>query len=205
MDSLKPTIPLAELGSEHADVLAWIVANEGHNELATLLSNRLVQFKLLTAHQLAMVQRAITESAEEFQGPRIDDPDGLRAILCSFDMAMSSGVRHPTLRLAVFLFVYKQSEVTGQSSIHVLDTEHIGLDDAFLFLGKIRPCELITSRDCSVERRREIVQACSDPLNSAIEYGHRTGTCSACGKPLTDKKSIKQGIHISCANKWFNI
>jgi hypothetical protein len=71
---IKPTITLEELQEKHADVLAWIVANESKFRYAEMLHQRLLQFKVLTARQLAVAQQHIAEEAAEHAGRRAKSP-----------------------------------------------------------------------------------------------------------------------------------
>lgn len=39
------------------------------------------------------------------------------------------------------------------------------------------------------------------PANVAAAYGHATGKCLMCSKPLSDTASLSRGYGRSCANK----
>lgn len=41
-----------------------------------------------------------------------------------------------------------------------------------------------------------------DPAEAARLYGKETGSCSCCGRELTDPVSIEAGIGPICAGKW---
>lgn len=47
-----------------------------------------------------------------------------------------------------------------------------------------------------------LTEIAADPLAAATKYGRDTGTCSCCGKKLTDAKSIAGGIGPVCRKKW---
>jgi hypothetical protein len=44
--------------------------------------------------------------------------------------------------------------------------------------------------------------AAADPATAAKAYGIKTGTCSCCGRTLTDPKSISAGIGPICADRF---
>ena len=46
------------------------------------------------------------------------------------------------------------------------------------------------------------IDAATDPLAAAIAYGRETGSCSCCGRELTNKVSIDLGIRPICREKW---
>jgi len=42
-----------------------------------------------------------------------------------------------------------------------------------------------------------------DPMGTALRHGKLTGSCSCCGRPLTDPTSIEKGIGPICEARWF--
>lgn len=74
MVNITPTVPLEVLGLEHAEVLAWIIANEQTHHIAAMLSERVKQFRFLTAKQLDTVQQIIAETAIPIIRPPEPEP-----------------------------------------------------------------------------------------------------------------------------------
>jgi hypothetical protein len=63
----------------------------------------------------------------------------------------------------------------------------------------------ITEKDTSVGEVSlidDIQNASADPYGSAKLYGQHTGTCSCCGRELTNKLSIELGIGPICREKF---
>ena len=66
------------------------------------------------------------------------------------------------------------------------------------YAGKITP-EGIYKGDASI--KNALLQAAADPLQAAVAYGRQTGSCSCCGRELTDPVSIFGGIGPICLAK----
>jgi hypothetical protein len=64
-------------------------------------------------------------------------------------------------------------------------------------LGQFQP-----SRDCDIETTKQIIEVASDPSKAAVAYGMKTGNCSCCAKPLTNKVSVELGIGPICREKY---
>ena len=61
------------------------------------------------------------------------------------------------------------------------------------------PPEGIYKGDASI--KNALLQAAADPLQAAVAYGRQTGSCSCCGRELTDPVSIFGGIGPICLAK----
>lgn len=116
-----------------------------------------------------------------------------------FKAAKSRGLKRLTLRLSgvnvkpnrdlTMLWVTSQTEkVEGD----------YGLQPKYL--GKITPNSLDSRLADDV--KAVLFEAASDPLTAAIRYGKETGSCSCCGRDLTNAESIRLGIGPICREKF---
>jgi hypothetical protein len=71
------------------------------------------------------------------------------------------------------------------------------------YAGKIVGGQLQALREAPADILQLVRAIAEDPLEAARKYGRDTGTCSCCGRELTDKKSIEAGIGPVCESKWF--
>lgn len=70
------------------------------------------------------------------------------------------------------------------------------------YLGKITAAGALALRNDAPDWvEAAIIDAQNDPLAAAAAYGHETGSCSVCGRLLTDPKSIELGIGPICADR----
>jgi hypothetical protein len=114
--------------------------------------------------------------------------------------ARGRGLKYPKLRVLdtdgqtelVLSLTGKKSKVPG--SVCVLrDWDYVGV---------VRPSGDVIGRSFDnqlVERLKEIA---GDPAKAASDYGALMGSCSFCGKSLTDAGSVAVGYGPVCAKKW---
>jgi hypothetical protein len=120
------------------------------------------------------------------------------AITVSFEAARANGIKTPKLRLADFIFSRAPDTGANAGSIYVKRSRAAGGD----YLGKVTAGRFMPSRDCDGPTGEAIVAVASDPHNAAKAYGMRTGSCSCCGRELTNGLSIDLGIGPICRGKF---
>jgi len=113
-----------------------------------------------------------------------------------FDAALASGYKKPCYRaegLKISL-----ASLTGRNAgcLYVVEIE----DDAYQ--GKIEGVTFKAVREARADTLARLQAIAADPKGAAIRYGQRTGTCSCCGRELTNHTSIEAGIGPICASKW---
>jgi hypothetical protein len=115
-------------------------------------------------------------------------------IEASFATALQNRIKRPKLRLASFMFTRAPDTGKNAGSIYVKEGE--------AYLGKVTGGEFLPTRECGDERKAKVVAVASDPATAAKAYGLRTGSCSCCGRELTNGVSIDLGIGPICAEKY---
>ena len=116
------------------------------------------------------------------------------AIATAFASATSHGIKRPKLRLDTFVFSRAPDMGRNAGSIYVTESGQ--------YLGKVTEGRFHPVRECDGPTRERIIKAASDPHASAKAYGQRTGSCSCCGRELTDPQSIAANIGPICAEKY---
>lgn len=119
----------------------------------------------------------------------------------SFAHAKSKGVRQPTIRLARFKFMPadpERSKPENREAIFVTGVMH---NDRTYF-GKILRSQFYANKGLSPLVQEEIVEAMNNPYEAAVRYGHATGSCSVCNRPLSNPESVKLGIGPICRAKF---
>jgi hypothetical protein len=116
-----------------------------------------------------------------------------------FKAAKARGLKRLTLRLSgvnvkpnrdlTMLWVTSQTEK---------EEGNYGLQPKYL--GKVTPNSLDSRLTDDV--KAVLFEAASDPLTAAIRYGRETGSCSCCGRDLTNAESIRLGIGPICREKF---
>ena len=152
----------------------------------------------MTENQIAAAEKCIAKrdaariaaTERKENAPEVD----VSKIEASFATAIENGIKRPKLRLADFLFSLAPASGKNAGAIYVKEGE--------TYLGKIAASKFICSRECDDDRKAKVVDVASDPAAAAKAFGLRTGSCSCCGRTLTDGTSIDLGIGPICASKY---
>lgn len=107
-----------------------------------------------------------------------------------FEAAVASGYKRPTYRAAGLEISRAPDTGRNPGALYVVSAE------SGEYLGKI----LGTSY--TGKSATGLAAIAADPRGEAVRYGQRTGTCSCCGRTLTNHASIEAGIGPICASKW---
>lgn len=115
-------------------------------------------------------------------------------IEAAFRSARSNGIMRPRLRLADFTFSLAPAHGKNAGSIYVKRQDQ--------YLGKVTASVFIPTGNVDADTKAAIISVASDPHNAAKVFGKRTGSCSCCGRELTNKESIDLGIGPICREKF---
>ena len=187
----------ADFKAEHAAVAEWIEQSTDFG-FAVFMREAIEKFGSLTEGQMAACERCVAKraAARQEREDRISSAPtvSISKIEDAFNAARANGLKRLKLRLAGFEFSPAKETSTNAGAIYV--------KGAGEYLGKVAGGKFISTRACSTEQQQAVVKAVADPKAAAVAYGKRTGTCSCCGRELTDPISIEQGIGPICASKW---
>lgn len=176
------------------DLLQWCSGSFANSLWNQSQNRQLSPAQLAWAHKLAtdllQQESQAQDDSEAAQFARLFDV---------FKAAKARGLKRLTLRLSgvnvkpnrdlTMLWVTSQTEkVEGD----------YGLQPKYL--GKITPNNLDSRLADDV--KSVLMEAASDPLTAAIRYGKETGSCSCCGRDLTNAESIRLGIGPICREKF---
>lgn len=182
---------------EQPAVFAWMEAARNF-PFAIAMREALNKWGTLTDNQLAACVRCVDGLAKakaamverQAAAPEIT----IAKIEESFSAAKAHGIKRPHLRLDTFEFKPAGAASKNAGSIYVTEAGD--------YLGKITDGKFICTRECGDDRQARVVAAAADPAASAKAYGLRTGSCSCCGRTLTNGASIDLGIGPICAGKF---
>jgi len=183
---------------------AWMENSAGTFEFARSMLDALNKYGSLTERQMETVQRLTVQSAER-QAARVAEQAAraesapvvsVEAIEVAFNNAKESGVKFPKLRLDTFVFSPAGENSKNAGAIYI-KSKGDGV-----YLGKVMGGRLFTSRDCTTEAAERITAVASDPKQAAVAYGMKFGSCSVCGRQLTDSDSVARGIGPICAENY---
>lgn len=180
----------------------WMKDSAPSFEFAQSMLMALYKFGSLTEKQMATVQRLTAQSAErkaQWAAEKAATAEAAPTVTVekieqAFASAKTNGIKYPRLRLDSFVFTAAPDHGKNAGALYVKEGEE--------YLGKILGGKFLKVRSCGAETESRVVAAASDPEAAAVAYGNRVGSCSCCGKTLSNKASIDRGIGPICADKY---
>ncbi len=116
------------------------------------------------------------------------------AIVAAFASARAAGVKTPRLRLDTFTFSRAPDQGKNAGAIYVKNGAE--------YIGKVTDGRFHRTMACDAATEARVIAAASDPHRAAKAYGAKTGSCSCCGRELTDGESVQLGIGPICRDKF---
>lgn len=169
---------------------------------STFAADLAAKFNRLSDKQYAWAHKLAVDSVnreKESQQETNNEGAQFSRLFDVFKAAKARGLKRLTLRLSgvnvkpnrdlTMLWVTSQTEK---------EEGNYGLQPKYL--GKVTPNRL--DARLSEEVKAVLIEAANDPLTAAIRYGRETGSCSCCGRELTNKESIRLGIGPICREKF---
>lgn len=168
----------------HPEMWADLVA--GNSEFSRSLYTSLKRWGTLTQNQINAWYRGQSRKAEV-------NLDRIREM---FDAALINGHKKPCYRAEGLKISLAPATGRNAGALYVVEIE----DDAYQ--GKIVDTTFSAVREAKADVLSRLQTIAQNPLEAAVRYGRRTGTCSCCGRELTNQVSIDAGIGPICAEKW---
>lgn len=183
----------------------WLQDNQHRSDFAANLLAGLMQYGSLTEKQLEAVTKSLirnkiykTEQAKLQEGRNIALNGSALSIHTALTKAASTGLKGPTLRTEKIKFSLAKPGSKNPGFVYV------SFKTTDEYIGKISPEGVfMPTRECPDEAKQALVEVAENPLDAAIKYGRLTGSCSCCGRTLTDKDSVAMGIGPICQAKFF--
>lgn len=184
----------------HPGVIEGLREVCGWSEFAASLLSGFEKWGSLTENQTLAAQRHLAKIAagraeRQKEQAKKGGEVGVEAIEKLFSTAQQNGLKRPrflTARLQISL-----APATGRNA----GALYVKCDGEYA--GKIVNGQLIATREAPKDILDLVRELAADPLETARKYGRDTGTCSCCGRELTDQASIAKGIGPVCESKWF--
>lgn len=193
---------------------AWLDANPGRAQwlreaskrnfaFAQSLDEALHKYGELTENQIAALDRCYARDTERAairateQAARTVDVAGagMDKLTAMFTKALDAGLKRPALIIGEIKL--KPAKPTGRNPGAIYVTMRGE------YQGKIAGNSFIPVREADSSIAGRVAEIARDPMAAAVLSGKETGTCSCCGRELTDPVSIANGIGPICAEKFF--
>ena len=183
---------------------AYLDANRATSEFCASLWDTVGKWGSLTPKQLAAAtagagrakqrdaERASVAKAAVETAPTVN----VDAVTAAFESAKAKGLKRPTIRLPGVTLSLAGETSRNPGAIYA-KAEGLGT-----YLGKIVAGKFFAGSECTAAAQEAVRAALVDPLAQAVAYGRQTGSCSCCGRELTDPVSVERGIGPICASKF---
>jgi hypothetical protein len=144
------------------------------------------QVQAIRNTQFRSEQRQRERDIERAKAALVIDLSPIRTM---FETARASGYKMPVYRAAGLVINRASDYGRNPGALYVKNDQgdYLGKIVGTQYTGKPAPA---------------LTAIAADPRGEAIKYGQRTGTCSCCGRTLTNEGSIDAGIGPICASKW---
>jgi hypothetical protein len=184
---------------EHPEMWADLVASK--TDFTASLYGQLIARGSLTENQIAAWNRGWEklQAVKAARAAEVNAKGGsvdLDRIREMFDTAAASGYKKPVYRAEGLKITLAPASGRNAGALYVVEIE----DDAYQ--GKIVGTAFAATRETKRDVLSRLQVIAADPKTAAVAYGRRTGTCSCCGRELTNHASIEMGIGPICAGKW---
>lgn len=196
--------------AQHADEAQWIEAKAATFEFAANMRQAVEKYGDLTGDEMGgqrgAVRRCMLRDQQRDQqrqqarqqatanAPQVD----ASKIVEAMQKGKASGLIWVTLR---FNGVVMQEAKKFPGVLYVKHSSRLNAEGQKAYLGKIADGKFIASRECTPEDQAAIILICEDPLAAAKVYGNVTNECCVCGRGLTNKQSVEEGIGPICSSR----
>ncbi len=192
----KPQTKWDKFVAENPSLGAYLLEVYTWNDFARSLIQGINKYGNLTEKQLSaavrMHEKHLAKQKEQAKpAPKFD----LTRVSELFATARANDLKYPKFRVGdlVLLPSRKDDRIFVKDGPRYEDT-YFGAVSADGSFRRVRGCPewVLTS----------LKTLASDPLKEAQAYGQKTGTCSCCGRDLTNEESIALGIGPVCKVRW---
>jgi len=179
----------------------WLAA--ATSNFAASLREGLARYGSLTENQTLAILKCAAQDEERaaakaleaarvaVEAPVVEQANALTGAL---QTALASGLKRPKLRFSCFVASLAPASGKNPGAVYLKSGDE--------YLGKVANGRLQVAYGVAADTAAQLRDALVDPLAGAVAYGRQTGSCSCCGRELTDPVSIEAGIGPICAGRF---
>lgn len=205
-------VPEAFVASNPA-VAQWLLDEAKKSDFAASLLQSVHKYGDLTPRQFAAAKNCIAKKAQATVAKAQAKIVNVEPIVAAFNKAKASGLKRPKLRFDGFEASLAGPTSKNPGAIYLKGNKKkvnhgptvwgsTAPTSEEVYFGKVQDSKFIPSFACTSADKATIETALEDPLAAAVAYGKRYGSCSCCGRTLTDPVSVERGIGPICAERF---
>lgn len=189
-------IEASQKKNQETSIYASVFAMAGWNDLARSLAEQHNAGRAWSEKQVVAIQSMLVRMEERRAQREVEAKSvNLQPIIDMFTNARDRGYKRPIYR-AEGLKISMAPDLgrnAGALYVKTIDGEYVGK----VFEGRFFP-----TREATEEHKAAVLTIAENPRDAAVRHGKLTGSCSCCGRKLTNKVSIEAGIGPICAQSW---
>lgn len=178
------------------EVAAFLTDRSKFNQFCMSLVQAVRRWGSMTDKQIDAVRRMMERDRAAAPVTRSVDASAIKE---AFDAAVGSGYKAPKVRLSssIGTLVVSRAPAGGRNP----DGLYVKRDGCYI--GKVVNGAFTPSKnELSDDDATVVAATLSSPRDAAVEFGRLTGSCSCCGRELTDPTSVAAGIGPVCASRF---
>jgi hypothetical protein len=180
---------------DRAEIIAGLQAAATWSGFAASLHRTYTLRGDLTHSQWASAEGMITKlqanAAHKAREGKAIDASRIESLLAT---AAAAGLKAPKFRAEGLTFSIAGPASRNAGAVYV--------KGGGVYFGKISGGQFVPSRDAAAGTGEAVARIAADPTAAAVAYGRLTGSCSCCGRTLSDPASVALGIGPICADRW---
>lgn len=186
--------------AQNPGLLVWMRAQTWSGFIGEMLqaiaSPRGISERQLAAVLSTKAKQEARRVEKQIEAKKAEVTVDLAAIEAIFDNAGKSGLKKPAYRAEGVVISRAPTNGRNAGALYVKSVN----DE---YLGKIVNNVFQPTYEARQQHTADkLIEIAKNPLEAAVRYGRLTGSCSCCGRALTDKNSVAAGIGPICATKW---
>ena len=178
---------------------AWIIQKAPTFAFAASMKVAAEKYGDLTENQLAAVRNCMArETQKTVTTPARSEAVDASKIVEAIGKGKEAGLIWITLRFDGIVIKEAKKFPGTLYVLHATKTDGTGKKR---YLGKIPGGRCLPAGACTPEDQARVVLIASDPASAAKVYGNLTNKCCVCGRGLTNRQSVEEGIGPICSNR----
>jgi hypothetical protein len=194
-------LTLEEFEEANPDIAVWWTGSDF--DFAINLREYVRKNGKLTDRQFAAAMKCAKNFADSKAAQEHAATNAQSVNIASIEQAFRKAQRNKIQKPKVRLLIGDDTFVLHLAPLHSRNAGAIYVSWEEMYLGKIKDGKFIRSRECGDAFEKMILEVCNNPEQAAVAYGRRFGTCSCCGRELTNALSIELGIGPICRSNFF--
>jgi len=187
--------------AQYGDILNGLQLIESWNTFAQYVLQDHRDGKLMHENRMKAAQSMLLKIAQRNEAKAVAAAATVKQVDLSpiremFNAAVNAGMKKPSYRAEGIKLTLAPASGRNGGALYVVKL------DFDTYQGKIIGTDYKPVREACDSTYDALLRIAANPLEAAVRYGRKTGTCACCGRKLDNALSIELGIGPICRQKW---